>query len=50
MPAIPPTALKKMLDIENIPAPQSDGSIEPALEPMIMPIHMALRGDMLMTY
>ena len=37
MPAIPPTALNMIDDIENIPAPQRDGITLPKNEPIIMP-------------
>jgi hypothetical protein len=45
MPAKPPTALQSSPDIESIPAPQRPGIIPPTEDPIIIPTHIAVRGD-----
>lgn len=37
MPAIPPIAVQTIEDIENIPAPQSEGMNPPSKEPATIP-------------
>jgi hypothetical protein len=41
MPAMPPTALKRMADTENMPACHSAGTQPPIVDPTIIPIQMS---------